>query len=137
MEQYTFNPNEPIDVIFNKVDDLLELSIAAQFDYTAQQLIEIGYLIINRTGKYGEYIRKWNRLQPQQKTWSNFKVQFREAQTELRDTGDLEIQDTTLHSVNLVNEVTEGVKRALEPATEEAAMAEHQAMLHMVNMSSQ
>ena len=137
VEQYAFNPNEPIDVIFNKIDDLLELSIAAQCDYTAQQLIGIGYLIINRTGKYGEYVRKWNRLPPEQKTWPNFKVQFRDAQTELRDTGDLEIQDTSLHSANLVNEVIEGVKRALEPASEEAAIAEQQAMLHMANMSSQ
>ena len=116
---------------------MLDLSVAAECAYTAPQIIGIAYLILNKTGKYGEYIRKWNRLQPAQKTWPHFKTTFRQAQTELRETGDLQINDTPFHSENLVEEVVRGVQRALEPAAEEAAMAEQQAMQHMANATTQ
>ena len=94
VKTYVFNPNEPIDVIFNKLEDLLDLSMAANCGYTAQQIVGIAYLILNKIGKYGEYLREWNRLTSPLKTWPHFKTSFREAQLELRETGDLEIGQT-------------------------------------------
>ena len=137
VKSYTFNANEPIDVVFNKLEDLLDLSTAAECGYTGPQIIGMAYMILNKTGKYGEYLRKWNRFPPTQKTWPTFKTTFRQAQTELRETGDLEVNQTEFHSANLIEEIVNGVQRALEPATEEAAYAEQQAMQHMANATTQ
>ena len=136
VKSYVYIPAQPIDVLFNKIEDLLDLSVAAQSDYTVQQLINIAYVIINKTGKFGEFIRKWNHSTIV-KNWNNFKIFFRDAHADLRETGDLEIQHTQFNSANLVQEVIEGVQRAMEPAVGQAAEAEEQVMSHMANAASQ
>ena len=112
VKSYVYIPAQLIDVLFNKIEDLLDLSVAAQSDYTVQQLINITYVIINKTRKFGEFIRKWN-CNTTNRTWNNFKIFFREAHADLRETGDLEIQNTQFNSANLVQEVIEGVQRAI------------------------
>ena len=73
----------------------------------------------------------------QKKTWPTFKTTFRQAQTELRETGDLEVNQTEFHLANLIEQIVNGVQRALEPATEQATYAEQQAMQHMANATTQ
>ena len=47
----------PVNVIFNKVEDLSNLWVAAWADFSEQQLINIAYAIWNNTGKYQIYTR--------------------------------------------------------------------------------
>ena len=118
VKEMYYDITHPIDVIFNKVEDLNDLSIAARADYSEQQLINIAYVIINNTAKYQHYIRDWSRLPPIQKTWGNFKTHFRRAHQELKETGDLQVRDTTFDSANLVRDVIDGVQLALHPPDE-------------------
>ena len=136
VKEMYYDPMHPIDVIFNKVEDLSDLSTAARADLTEQQLINIAYVIINNTGKYQPYIREWSRLQPDQKTWANFKTQFRQAHQELKEAGDLQLRDTQFNSANLVQDVIEGVQSALNPpdATSEAT---NEVIHHMANSAAQ
>ena len=69
-----YNTMHPVDVIFNKVEDLSDLSIAARADLCEQQLINIAYVILNNTGKYQIYTQELSRLQPDQKIWTTFKT---------------------------------------------------------------
>ena len=115
VKEMYYDVTHPIDIIFNKVEDLNDLSIAAHADYTEQQWINIAYVIINNTTKYQHYIRDWTRLPPVQKTWGNFKTHFRRAHQELKETGDLQVRETTFDSANLVQEVIDGVQLALNP----------------------
>ena len=46
VKSFAFNPNDPIDVVFNKIEDLLDLSVAAKCGYTANQIVGMAYLII-------------------------------------------------------------------------------------------
>ena len=94
VKEMFYEPTHPIDVIFNKVEDPSDLSIAARADYTEQQLINIAYVIINSTGKYQPYIREWSRLPQEQKTWPHFKTHFCQAHQELKEAGDLQVRDT-------------------------------------------
>ena len=57
--QWTFDPALPIVLVFNKVDDLMDLASAAGSPYTTQQLINFAYVIINRTGKFTTGIREY------------------------------------------------------------------------------
>ncbi len=115
VKEMYYNITHPINVIFNKVEDLNDLSIAARADDTEQQLINIAYVIINNTAKYQHYIREWTRLPPVQKTWGNFKTHFCRAHQELKETGDLQLCETTFDSPNLVQDVIYGVQLALHP----------------------
>ena len=115
VKEMYYDITHPIDVIFNKIEDLNDLSIAARADYTEQQLINIAYVIINNTAKYQHYIHDWTRLPLVQKTWRNFKTHFRRAHQELKETGDLQVRETTFNSANLVQEVIDGVQLALHP----------------------
>ena len=114
VKEMFYDPAHPIDVIFNKVEDLSDLSAAARADFTEQQLINIAYVIITKTGKYQHYIREWSRLQPAQQSWANFKTQFRQAHQELKESGDLEVRESQFQSANIVQEVIDGVQSVLQ-----------------------
>ena len=87
--QWTFDPNLPIVLVFNKVDDLMDLASAVGAPNTARQLNNFAYVIINKTGKFQTGIREWNRLLAAQQTWDNFTVHFTTAHRELRESGEL------------------------------------------------
>ena len=110
-----YDPIYPVDVIFNKVEDLSDLSIAARADFLEHQLITIACVILINTGKYQTCIREWSRLQPNQKIWANFKTEFHQAHKELKEVGDLQLRETQFNSANLVQEVIDGVQSALQP----------------------
>ena len=89
--QWTFDPALPIVLVFNKVNDLMDLASAAGSPYTARQLINFAYVIINRTGKFATGVREWNRLPEPQKTRDAFTTHFSAAHREIRESGELSI----------------------------------------------
>ena len=136
VKEMHYDITHPIDVIFNKLEDLNDLSIATRADYTETQLINIVYVIINNTAKYQHYIRDWSRFQPAQNTWANFKTHFRQAHQELRETGDLQVRETRFDSANLVQEVIDGVQTALH-STDVPPLEYPVAMHHLANNAAQ
>ena len=55
-----YNPRDPITNVFYAVEELLKLSDITGTSYTELQAVNISYIIIYRTGKFGLVIRKWN-----------------------------------------------------------------------------
>ena len=134
VKEMFYDPTHPIDVIFNKVEDLSDLSVAARADFTEQQLINIAYVIMNSTGKYQPYIREWSRLPNDQKIWPHFKTHFRQTHQELKEAGDLQVRDIQFNSANLVQDVIEAVQSALQqPEPEQLTEVIHQ----LVNNAAQ
>ena len=54
VQNFVYDPTLPIVVVFNKIEDLMDLATAAGSPYTAQQIINFGYNILNKTGKFSE-----------------------------------------------------------------------------------
>ena len=80
-------------------------------------------------GKFGTYVRKWNRHPVQEQTWNGFQQFFRAAQEELKETSDLAVSDTQYHQANFIREIIDGIKQEImQPATSEfyANMAEQE-----------
>ena len=102
---FVYNPSTPVEVIFNKVEDLLEYSQLAGNTYSPNQLIALGYNILNKSGKFRDGIKEWNRTLPRHKNWMAFKQHFRQAYEELKETGDLVMEQTDYHQANLVSEI--------------------------------
>jgi hypothetical protein len=100
-----YDPVTPVDNIFNKIEDLLEYGDLANCPFSQPQAISKAYNLINRTGKFREAIKAWNRLPQVQKTWINFKVHFREAHLELTETGELTLEQAGYGQANLVEDI--------------------------------
>lgn len=111
--EMTYDPIEPIDIVFDKIEDLLMYGDFAQCPYTAEQAIQKAYNIINATGVYKEYIKLWRRREPLTKTWTNFKTEFRQAQHELQETGELTLAETDYGTANMVQDIVDRISSEL------------------------
>ncbi len=81
-----YDPSQPIKVLYNQIDDGVELADAANAAYTTAQIIAIAYNGLFQTGLYMDACQDW-RCQPQAyKTWPQLKIDFALAYQELRET---------------------------------------------------
>ena len=53
-----FDPSLPIVLLFKKIDDLMGLANTAGSPYSTQQVINLGYILLNKTGKFSTGIYK-------------------------------------------------------------------------------
>ena len=102
----------PLDNVFNAVENLMDFAVAAGIPYSNKQIVTFAYMILLKTGKFGSYIRDWNKKPFNNQTWMNFKTHFRNGLNELMDTTDLTAQDTHFHS-NMIQEIIAGVRNEL------------------------
>ena len=99
---WSYDPSLPIVLLFNKINDLMDLANAAGSPYSAPQVINMGYILINKTGKFSTGIREWNCIPQAQRTWDAFQTHFTQAHRELRESGELEFRETPFNTANLV-----------------------------------
>ena len=135
LTEWIYDPVLPIVIVFNKIDDLLDLATAAGSPCSAQQIINFGYNILNKTGKFKQGIREWNRLLPAQKTWATFQTHFTTEYQALRETGDLTNQESSFNTANLIQEVVDGVQQALNPTEDD--IAETAEMINQANIATE
>ena len=121
----TYNPRDPITSVFSVVDDLVELSALAATPLSNTQQVNIGYIILHKTGKFSHPIIEWNWKPVVDKTWATFKTHFRTAHTELRATTNLTAQDAGMHHANMVRDVVVALQETMAvPAEAEVVAAE-------------
>ena len=109
ISQMTYDPVNPIEQVFNRIEDLLDYGEIARNAYTQIQVIAKAYNILNKTGVFKEYIKTWKRRPTVEKTWINFKTHFRQAHDELQETEDLTLQNAGYGNANLVDEIVNRV----------------------------
>ena len=101
LKSMTLNPAQPIEIIFNSVDDLVESARADEAELTQIQTINLTVFILHRQRIIKDNIWAWKRTNPAYKTWENFKQEFREAHLELRETGRT-IDELGFHNSNAI-----------------------------------
>ena len=134
--KFTYNPNKPIDTVFNRVKDLMEYGTLAKNPYSLQQMIQIAYTIINSTGKFKQGIIEWNRSPPQIRTWLYFKEHFSRAHQELDKTNQLTMENAGYHGVNIVQEIMSQLDQKLESFSNDSAETELDNYLQTANAAS-
>lgn len=112
LRQQVYDPATPIDTVFNAINDLADYAARGRVPYTQQQIVNFGYDILNNTGKFGHYLREWNRKPPNEQTWTNFQNFFRSAREELKDTSNLRADETPYHA-NIVQEIIDGIRNEI------------------------
>ncbi len=80
----TSGPAQLIMVLFDQIEDAVELADAANAAYTTPQIIAIAYNCLFQTGLYADACRTWRRLPDADKTWPRLKADFALAHQELR-----------------------------------------------------
>ena len=93
VEDYELDPNDPVDLLFVEIDELADIYVLQKNPMTETQLIEIAYVVIERAKAFKKDLREWNRKQDNEQTWNVFKKHFRDAQQELRRSGDLTVKE--------------------------------------------
>lgn len=104
IKQYPFDPTQSIDLLLTKVQTHAEICNIAGAPLTDKQIIDLAYLIINKTPTYKQYLIEWNK-KPLPKNWSDFKLLMRKAYSDLRKVKGLTIKDSSLHATEMVTEL--------------------------------
>ena len=79
----TYYLTDPINNIFTAVQDLGDLSDAANNPYSDRQLLELGLIIIRNTQDFEKAQMDWIAKPEIDKTWINFKTHFTTALLQL------------------------------------------------------
>jgi hypothetical protein len=96
-----YDPAMPIEVLFDQVEDAVDLAAAALAPYTIPQIVAYAYNNVFQTGQFVDACRDWRRREALAKTWVNFKSDFALAHQELRES-QLTVQGAGYHSANSV-----------------------------------
>ena len=60
LEMTTFDPQDPVDVVFTEIGDLAEVATAIGDPLTAVQKTKIGYVILQNTKQFSSGLKKWD-----------------------------------------------------------------------------
>jgi hypothetical protein len=113
VQKMHYNSNLPIDIIFNAIDDLAEVGIAAEIPYSQQQKIPLATNIFLRSGKFKDYLKEWKRRLPADKSWANLKTDFRQAHIEVREYDDDTI--AAIQHAHIAQQVIDGIAHLIPP----------------------
>ena len=106
LKRTTFNPEEPVDLIFNRIKEFSELCAMTGNDKSDRQLVAMGYLIFNRTKAYTDALKTWNAKPLVEKTFANLKIHLRTEYHALRRVGALTVHESSLNA-NMLRDITE------------------------------
>ena len=78
-----YDISQPVDTVFNAIDDLGELADHANSPMSPQQMIDLAYVIFARQPILQQDLRIWNRRPAAIRDWPNMMIYLREAQSDL------------------------------------------------------
>ena len=109
-----YDINTPIDTLFELIEDLVDFSGHANIPMTQQQSINIGYVIMWRTGVLVDDLKSWNNKPRIQKTWINFKTHFRKAVSDYKKLKGPTVNNSLFQNhANLINEIKDDLRTTI------------------------
>ena len=114
LKSMSWEAQKPVDIIFTAIEEYQDMADTATQPITNAQMVKYAYVVLHKFPPYRDGIKEWNRRPAIQHTWMNMKLHFRRIQAELRETGDLTLNN--LHSANIVQQIIDGVNRGLQIA---------------------
>lgn len=79
VKEMTYNPSLLINVLFTAIKRYMDTAELASAHILQMQCTNITYVILKRAATFSYYLLKWDIRPPIQKTWIQFKVNFRQA----------------------------------------------------------
>ena len=136
--------------IFNEIEDLRYLGVAADNEYYKHQLVKFGLHIIKYTGDFEHYFRIWHGLAKADRAWKDFRMNFEAAHIILETIRDKILQYSSFHQANVLAEwvgtETQSIQSSIlkgldnqnqenEPSTQEANSVQFNVQAQMMECS--
>jgi hypothetical protein len=106
--------NQPIAILFKQIEDCQKFAAAGQVAITPAQVLLAAETLILQTGKYTLVYREWIALDPNAKTYNNFKVRMT-AEYQLQNTMTTTARDAGYHHAKMPPNKTRPTKKVLHP----------------------
>jgi hypothetical protein len=118
-----YDPNQPIETLFQQIQDARAFAVAGGQSYGAAMIINVAYTLVFNTGLYPDACRARQSRAVAAKTWAQFKIDFSTAHRELRLTKQT-AQQSGFHSANMmIEKVRYGSMQDTAEAIAKLAMA--------------
>jgi hypothetical protein len=98
-----YDPNQPIELLFQKIQDARAFAVAGGHPYGAAMMVNVAYTLVFNTGLFPDDCRAWQSRAIAEKTWAQFKLDFATAHREFRLTNH-NAQHSGFHSANMMIE---------------------------------
>ena len=80
-----YDPNLPIENLFEQINDAVEYAAAGKTPYSNAQIETIAYQLVFNTGVFALDCKEWRKKLPGDKTWANFIIFFTERHMDWRE----------------------------------------------------
>jgi hypothetical protein len=98
-----YNPNQPIETLFQQVQDAPAFAVAGGQPYVAAMIVNEAYTLVFNTGLFPGACWAWKSRAIAGKTWAQFKIHFANVHREFRLTNQTAHQ-SGFHSANMMIE---------------------------------
>jgi hypothetical protein len=98
-----YDPNQPIETLFQKIQDARAFEVAGGQPYGAAMIVNVAYTLVFNTGLFPDACWAWQSRATAGKTWAQFKLDFATAHREFRLTNQT-AQKSGFHSANMMIE---------------------------------
>jgi hypothetical protein len=95
-----YDPNQPIEMLFQKIQDARAFVVAGGQPYGASMIVNVAYTLVFNTGLFPDACRAWKSRAIAVKTWVQFKLDFATAHHEFHLTNQT-AQQSGFHSANM------------------------------------
>ena len=102
IKELIYDPNLPVDIVFNKIDFFVDISKLTDCDVTTRRQVQLAYLIFNWAGVFCNSLKIWNVCVVNMKTYAEFKMFMRDEHATLDMVGALSIKNTLLDHANML-----------------------------------
>jgi hypothetical protein len=110
-----FDPNLPIETLFQQIQDAGAFAVAGGQPYGAAMIVNVAYTLVFNTGLFPDACRAWKSREIAGKTWAQFKIDFTTAHREFRLTNQT-AQQSGFHSSNMM--IEQGRGRSMQDTVE-------------------
>jgi hypothetical protein len=98
-----YDPNQPIETIFQQVQDARAFAVVGGQPYGAAMIVNVAYTLVFNTGLFPDACRVWQSRAIAGKTWAQFKIDFATAHREFH-LANQTAQQSGFHSANMMIE---------------------------------
>jgi hypothetical protein len=114
----SYDPNQPIETLFQKIIDARAFAVAGGQPYGAAMIVNVAYTLVFNTGLFPDACRAWQSRAIAAKTWAQFKIDFATAHREFRLTNQT-TQQSGFHSANMM--IEQGIDDSMQETAEAIA----------------
>ena len=107
VDDTVYDPSVSVDSVFNKVQDLQDICTLLGKHKTDTQLVDMSYLIFQKSGIFMDSLLRWNKKASVDQTFTNLKSFMRNEYLALQEVRGLTVNNSILNQANIAQQINE------------------------------